>query len=303
VDPELDVVLTGPKAGTAYTARWFNPQTGVSLHLPGLWTASDSGSALPQRRDGQDWILVLEWPRVMPDFDRDGDVDAADFGPFQACLSGSGIASGAECSGLDFDTDNDVDLVDFGLFQRCLSGPDQMAYPRCSEVALIENVPLLQNGTFSENLGAWTRWRERGTFTPIANDGELHLRADNLNGGRYQQFTTGGPGTVIRINGTWATDPTVIQYHWAEVLVINGPRLPADGQDENGQDDLVVIYKNDTWKSPAGWSGSMDQTAGVINTASFTASSDVATIILKCGNLGGQVSGTRFDDLAIEVLP
>ena len=49
-------------------------------------------------------------------------------------------------------------------------------------------------------------------------------------------------------------------------------RLPENGQDVHAnQSDVVLVYKNDTWASPGGWSGEMSQTAAVANTRSFTA--------------------------------
>jgi hypothetical protein len=299
----LEARLTGLTPGYDYVARWFDPRTGVSGGLPDLWTVTSTGLTLPDRSDSQDWVLVLEGPRVAPDADRDGDVDLEDFGLFQVCLSGPGTTAGVGCEGFDFDDDSDVDMSDFGLVQRCFSGPAQSADPHCDDVVVSQEAPVLVNGDFANDLSGWSKWVERGAFTPINDSGELHFSADNFNGGMYQQINTGGSGTTIAINGTWSTDPTVANDMWAEVLVINSSRLPANGQDENGQSDLVVIYKNDTWTSTAGWSGTMDQTAAVTNVGQFTAADDVATIILKAGNLGGNVSGIRFDDLTVEVLP
>ena len=59
----------------------------------------------------------------------------------------------------------------------------------------------------------------------------------------------------------------------------------------------MLIYKNDTWASPEGWSGEMPQTAAVANAGAFVAADDVATVILKSGNVGGTLSGTRFDNI------
>jgi PKD repeat protein len=119
--------------------------------------------------------------------------------------------------------------------------------------------------------------------------------------GLYQQFQTGGAGTEIRISGFWAGDPTVANYQWAEVLIINSNRPPVDGQDIHaGQSDVIMIYKNDTWAAPAGWSGQMSQTAAVNNTGRFTAAGETATIILKSGNLGKANSGMQFDNIVVD---
>ncbi len=64
----------------------------------------------------------------------DGDVDQADFGRFQACLSGAGaIQSNPECLAALIDDDGDVDGDDTQLFLGCLSGPDIPVSPQCAE--------------------------------------------------------------------------------------------------------------------------------------------------------------------------
>jgi len=70
-------------------------------------------------------------PRVLTDFDGDGDVDQSDFGVFQACASGPAMPAPDDCDQADLDSDGDVDQSDFGVFQRCLSGPDVPADAGC----------------------------------------------------------------------------------------------------------------------------------------------------------------------------
>lgn len=66
------------------------------------------------------------------DFDHDRDVDQADFGMFQRCYSGSGIApTDPACAETDLDRDADVDATDFALFQGCFSGPGTPSNPHC----------------------------------------------------------------------------------------------------------------------------------------------------------------------------
>ncbi len=70
---------------------------------------------------------------VRVDFDRDGDVDAADFDHFETCASGPGIAQNdPRCVGVRLDADEDVDQSDFAIFQRCISGKDTPADPACN---------------------------------------------------------------------------------------------------------------------------------------------------------------------------
>jgi len=65
------------------------------------------------------------------DYDLDGDVDMADFGEFQICLSASGeIPTG--CDGSDLNNDDAVDALDLSLFLQCLSGADIPSDPNCA---------------------------------------------------------------------------------------------------------------------------------------------------------------------------
>ncbi|NLE59220.1 MAG: hypothetical protein GX616_12725 [Planctomycetes bacterium] len=163
------------------------------------------------------------------------------------------------------------------------------------------NQPNLINGDFSDGLEGWGVWNDRGTFTPtVDGNGRLCVQGYNINGGVYQQFTTGGPGNTIGISGWWASNPTVANSQWAEVLIINGQRIPETGVDvADGQADVVLIYKNDTWTTPAGWAGQMSQTAPVVNVGSFVSADNVATIVLKTGNIVGPTTGAQFDDIVI----
>ncbi len=67
------------------------------------------------------------------DADDDGDVDQADFGFLQACLSGSGVAPRLGCEKADFDADADVDAIDLQLFSGCLSGSGTPADEDCTD--------------------------------------------------------------------------------------------------------------------------------------------------------------------------
>lgn len=71
--------------------------------------------------------------RQTADFDSDYDVDQADFGVMQTCLSGTGNTRSPACEYADLDRDQDVDLQDMVLFQSCLSGPDEPADPECTD--------------------------------------------------------------------------------------------------------------------------------------------------------------------------
>ena len=158
----------------------------------------------------------------------------------------------------------------------------------------------LVNGDFSRSLEGWNVWTERGELGPVAANGVVHLVGRGHNGGIYQQFQTGGAGAEVTVEGFWESRPSVANAQWAEVLVIDGARLPSDGNDLSAAEaDVVMIYKNDTWATPNGWSGNMRNHAPVASVGSFVASSDVATIVLKSGNLLGVDSGVVFDDIEV----
>jgi hypothetical protein len=73
-------------------------------------------------------------PTPRPDLDRDSDVDQADFGQFQTCFSGPGVAQPApECQGARLDEDEDVDVDDFAIFQRCMTGSGLPGDVNCTE--------------------------------------------------------------------------------------------------------------------------------------------------------------------------
>lgn len=66
------------------------------------------------------------------DLDADWDVDQADFGKLQACLTGS-FAPQVEpaCQGTLLDDDNDTDQADVVLFIQCWTGPNVIGNPDC----------------------------------------------------------------------------------------------------------------------------------------------------------------------------
>ncbi len=161
---------------------------------------------------------------------------------------------------------------------------------------------LIANGDFDDDLNGWTTWIERdlaSDFTASVVSGELRQTGTNYNAGVWQQFSTGGAGTYIDVAGVWRSQPSIPDYQWGEVIIINSDRTPVNGVDEGGQADDVLIYKNDTWASPGGWNGNMADTAPVANLGTFVAADDTATILLKSGNTGGTSSGVVFDDLMV----
>lgn len=67
------------------------------------------------------------------DLDRDGDVDMADFGLFQACLKGSHVAQNdPQCAGAKLDDNEFVDLNDVAVFRGCMGGAGIAGDPNCA---------------------------------------------------------------------------------------------------------------------------------------------------------------------------
>lgn len=69
-------------------------------------------------------LVIGPAPAVAGDTDGDGDVDAADFLGFPACMTGPVALADAPCAVYDFNADGHVDLADFELFQGYASSPD-----------------------------------------------------------------------------------------------------------------------------------------------------------------------------------
>lgn len=68
------------------------------------------------------------------DFDLDRDVDQADFGHLQKCMTGPNVPqTDAGCQNARLDGDRDVDQDDFRIFQRCMSGTHMFVDSSCAE--------------------------------------------------------------------------------------------------------------------------------------------------------------------------
>jgi hypothetical protein len=99
---------------------------------PGVHTGTITISDPNASNNPQQIVVMLEVQRVLADVDADGDVDQSDFGLFQACISGPGMAQiDPRCESMRFDGDTDVDFDDFGILQACMSGANICPDPNC----------------------------------------------------------------------------------------------------------------------------------------------------------------------------
>ena len=124
--PFADLGIAGA-AGTIRVAAMLVRNDGVigNQFLPGLGGGYGNLGTVPLNLNdvpGAQYVsLALQ---TLPgDWDGDGDVDAADYAAFAACMTGpTGGAMGPGCAMFDFDGDIDVDLADFSVFAAAFTG-------------------------------------------------------------------------------------------------------------------------------------------------------------------------------------
>lgn len=109
----------GNQAGTSFSPPQLLPFTTY------YWRIDEVGPA--GVTTGEVWSFTTA--RLRGDLDNDGDSDQTDFGLFQRCLSGSGIAAAPGCGPADLSGDGDVDEADAVAFTGCMNGSDQA--PAC----------------------------------------------------------------------------------------------------------------------------------------------------------------------------
>ncbi|MBI4578994.1 MAG: hypothetical protein HY718_04785 [Planctomycetes bacterium] len=97
----------------------------TSSLLPGGPYSGTITVADPNATNSPQTIAVALTVKSHPgDLDDDNDVDLEDWGYFQMCYTGPGIAQPeSACQGALLDGDTDVDLADAEIFVQCLSGP------------------------------------------------------------------------------------------------------------------------------------------------------------------------------------
>ena len=85
---------------------------GNAAELSGLVSVDGLNTAIP----GESRLITTKG-----DFDRDGDVDLADFLEMIQCFGGPSEATASDCDVFDFDDDEDIDLSDVVAFQAAYS--------------------------------------------------------------------------------------------------------------------------------------------------------------------------------------
>ncbi|NLE58863.1 MAG: hypothetical protein GX616_10915 [Planctomycetes bacterium] len=99
------------------------------------------------------------------DADGDGDVDQADFGAFQRCLTGDGdpqeTFDGVGCRCFDHDDDWDVDEIELSLMLACMSGPGIMADEACDDQWTL----LADEFDAGTSAGNWTVFASSADYT------------------------------------------------------------------------------------------------------------------------------------------
>jgi hypothetical protein len=113
--------------------QWAGGTIVTAATAPGTWYLHVQGYNADNIANGGYDYDITTLGTIPADFDRDNDVDSADFDLFTICLSGPDASAGTGCNSRDLDHDNDVDQSDFGLFQRCFSGENLAADAGCAD--------------------------------------------------------------------------------------------------------------------------------------------------------------------------
>lgn len=104
-----------------------HPLSSGFVYLQGAgFGISNSGDPIYGDTVSYDLVIIAQAaPLIDGDYDRDGDVDLADFASMQRCWTGDGVAvTDTQCLVFDFDGEEDVDLDDYAAFEPLLVGPN-----------------------------------------------------------------------------------------------------------------------------------------------------------------------------------
>ncbi len=128
---KTDTFPTGPTDGTLLVDKLNAPGSSDSVTHDNLPYGAVYYYAAFAHDASMNHALVANAAATAPpgDFNTDHDVDMADFGHLQVCLSGTGVLCASGCQDADFDKDGDVDSQDLVQFRACLGGADEL--PAC----------------------------------------------------------------------------------------------------------------------------------------------------------------------------
>jgi hypothetical protein len=121
---------TGPGDTQTITVTYLAAVAGLPV---GTHTATITVSDPVAQNAPATVTVVLTVRTVLPDVDKDGDVDQSDFGQIQACCAQSGQPPTSGCVFADFNHDNTVNAADLAVFSGCLSGPGAVAGETCDD--------------------------------------------------------------------------------------------------------------------------------------------------------------------------
>jgi uncharacterized protein (DUF362 family) len=128
-----DWLTVTPDIGTVVEGAGANGHT-VSYDLtgsaPGTYTDTITITG-PNNVVYVDVTMTVE--TVGPDLDSDGDVDQADFGQLQACLTGMTVMVAGDCVAADFDGDDYVSTTDLGVMRDCWTGSGLLPVQGCDQ--------------------------------------------------------------------------------------------------------------------------------------------------------------------------
>lgn len=123
---------TGSSGGEADTITITYDNSVVQTWTRGSYSVTISVNSPTAQNNPQYLNVMIIVGSLGPDLDFDMDVDQADFGLFQGCISGvNKPQTNPACARADFNKDGDVDRYDFEILMGCMSGPNVPADLLC----------------------------------------------------------------------------------------------------------------------------------------------------------------------------
>lgn len=192
------------------------------------------------------------------DFDRDGDVDMADFDVYTCCQTGPAMPYDplpAGCTlnpgdngriAADADEDGDVDLADFRVFQLCFSGAGNPADPLCGSEppGPVETYIVLNGDAITVNGSGVT---VDGTRATITSQGTYHVTG-TLNDGQLAVNSMDGGVVQVLLEGVDITNSTTAPFNVVSAGYVS--IVLADQSQNYLTDPSVYIYEDPNEDEP-----------------------------------------------------